>query len=91
MTAGIFATLLLEMQLQDGTGRRKPSVKIVNNPPNLKWRSAVIPIVHRDTVSHDQRIKDVADRILWLEDGQFKDRAVFPASSINFSESLPWV
>jgi putative ABC transport system ATP-binding protein len=24
-------------------------------------------------VSHDQRIKDVADRILWLEDGQFKD------------------
>ena len=23
-------------------------------------------------VSHDQRIKDVADRILWLEDGQFK-------------------
>ncbi|MFQ5576293.1 MAG: ATP-binding cassette domain-containing protein [Anaerolineae bacterium] len=24
-------------------------------------------------VSHDQRIKDVADRVLWLEDGQFKD------------------
>lgn len=24
-------------------------------------------------VSHDRRIKDVADRILWLEDGQFKD------------------
>ena len=24
-------------------------------------------------VSHDQRIKDVADRILWLEDGQFKN------------------
>jgi putative ABC transport system ATP-binding protein len=24
-------------------------------------------------VSHDQRIKDIADRILWLEDGQFKD------------------
>jgi len=24
-------------------------------------------------VSHDQRIKDVADRILWLEDGEFKD------------------
>src|SRR5262249_26378845 len=28
-------------------------------------RSAVI-------VSHDQRIKDIADRVLWLEDGQFK-------------------
>jgi len=24
-------------------------------------------------VSHDQRIKDVADRVLWLEDGQFKE------------------
>jgi putative ABC transport system ATP-binding protein len=29
-------------------------------------RSAVI-------VSHDQRIKDVADRVLWLEDGQFTE------------------
>ena len=28
-------------------------------------RSAVI-------VSHDQRIKDIADRVLWLEDGEFK-------------------
>ena len=24
-------------------------------------------------VSHDARIKDIADRVLWLEDGQFKD------------------
>jgi len=24
-------------------------------------------------VSHDQRIRDIADRILWLEDGQFQD------------------
>ena len=24
-------------------------------------------------VSHDQRIKEIADRVLWLEDGQFKD------------------
>lgn len=24
-------------------------------------------------VSHDQRIKDIADRVLWLEDGTFKD------------------
>ena len=23
-------------------------------------------------VSHDERIKDIADRVLWLEDGQFK-------------------
>ncbi len=27
-------------------------------------------------VSHDQRIKDVADRVLWLEDGQFKAMAM---------------
>ncbi len=25
-------------------------------------------------VSHDQRIKVIADRVLWLEDGQFKDK-----------------
>jgi putative ABC transport system ATP-binding protein len=24
-------------------------------------------------VSHDQRIRDIADRVLWLEDGQFRD------------------
>jgi putative ABC transport system ATP-binding protein len=24
-------------------------------------------------VSHDERIKDIADRVLWLEDGQFKE------------------
>lgn len=24
-------------------------------------------------VSRDQRIKDIADRVLWLEDGQFKE------------------
>ena len=29
-------------------------------------RSAII-------VSHDQRIKEIADRVLWLEDGQFKE------------------
>ena len=23
--------------------------------------------------SHDQRIQDIADRVLWLEDGQFKE------------------
>ncbi len=30
---------------------------------------------HRSVVivSHDQRIKDIADRVLWLEDGQFKE------------------
>jgi len=26
-------------------------------------------------VSHDQRIRDIADRVLWLEDGKFKELA----------------
>jgi putative ABC transport system ATP-binding protein len=42
-------------------------------------RSAVI-------VSHDQRIKDIADRVLWLEDGQFKEpvmMAVDPVCGMN--------
>jgi len=28
-------------------------------------------------VSHDQRIKDIADRVLWLEDRQFKEIAAW--------------
>jgi len=27
-------------------------------------------------VSHDQRIKDIADRVLWLEDGEIKDTVI---------------
>jgi len=43
-------------------------------------RGAGLPAPARQTggrsvviVSHDQRIKDIADRVLWLEDGQFKE------------------
>lgn len=46
-------------------------------------RSAVI-------VSHDQRIKDIADRVLWLEDGQFKEpviMAVDPVCGMNIERS----
>lgn len=42
-------------------------------------RSAVI-------VSHDARIKDVADRVMWLEDGQFRETttmAVDPVCGMN--------
>jgi putative ABC transport system ATP-binding protein len=38
-------------------------------------RSAVI-------VSHDQRIKDIADRVLWLEDGQFKDPIIMTVDPV---------
>jgi putative ABC transport system ATP-binding protein len=28
-------------------------------------------------VSHDERLRDVADRVLWLEDGRFKEMRAF--------------
>jgi putative ABC transport system ATP-binding protein len=37
-------------------------------------------------VSHDQRIKDIADRVLWLEDGEFKETvsmAIDPVCSMS--------
>jgi putative ABC transport system ATP-binding protein len=37
-------------------------------------------------VSHDQRIQDIADRVLWLEDGQFKEmvtRAIDPVCGMS--------
>ena len=33
-------------------------------------------------VSHDQRIKDIADRVLWLEDGQFKEMATMATDPV---------
>jgi putative ABC transport system ATP-binding protein len=33
-------------------------------------------------VSHDQRIKDVADRVLWLEDGQLKEMAMMATDPV---------
>ncbi len=32
-------------------------------------------------VSHDQRIRDIADRILWLEDGEFKEMTTMDTAS----------
>jgi putative ABC transport system ATP-binding protein len=44
-------------------------------------------------VSHDQRIKDIADRILWLEDGEFRDvidMAIDPVCGMSVDrESTP--
>ena len=40
-------------------------------------------------VSHDQRIKDIADRVLWLEDGSFKEMtamAVDPVCQMRVEE-----
>jgi putative ABC transport system ATP-binding protein len=33
-------------------------------------------------VSHDQRIQDIADRILWLEDGAFKEMATMATDPV---------
>ena len=41
-------------------------------------------------VSHDQRIKDIADRVLWLEDGRFKEvteMAVDPVCGMRVEET----
>ncbi len=44
------------------------SLAKTGSPENGPGRSVVI-------VSHDQRIKDIADRVLWLEDGRFSEMA----------------
>ena len=41
-------------------------MRLLRNIAKEQYRSVII-------VSHDARIKDIADRVLWLEDGQFKD------------------
>jgi putative ABC transport system ATP-binding protein len=33
-------------------------------------------------VSHDQRIRDIADRVLWLEDGQFRELAAMAVDPV---------
>lgn len=38
-------------------------------------------------VSHDQRIKDIADRVLWLEDGQFKEATTTAADPVVRTEA----
>jgi putative ABC transport system ATP-binding protein len=42
------------------------TMRLLRDTATKKGRSVVI-------VSHDQRIKDIADRVLWLEDGEFTD------------------
>lgn len=42
------------------------TMRLLREIAKTRGRSVVI-------VSHDQRIRDIADRVLWLEDGQFKD------------------
>ena len=43
------------------------TMRLLRNIAKEENRSVII-------VSHDQRIKDIADRVLWLEDGEFKNK-----------------
>ena len=52
--------------LDSGHGRE--TMRLLRDIAKEGGRSVLI-------VSHDDRIKDIADRVLWLEDGQFKDLA----------------
>jgi putative ABC transport system ATP-binding protein len=43
-------------------------------------------------VSHDQRIREVADRVLWLEDGRLKDMSrlvIDPVCGMSIGEDTP--
>ncbi|MCZ7665319.1 MAG: ATP-binding cassette domain-containing protein [Thermoleophilia bacterium] len=45
-------------------------------------------------VSHDERIKDIADRVLWLEDGEFKamvSRALDPVCGMSVDRETAFV
>ncbi|MDE3096557.1 MAG: ATP-binding cassette domain-containing protein [Chloroflexota bacterium] len=46
----------------------RETMRLLRHVARERGRAVVI-------VSHDQRIKDIADRVLWLEDGQFKGMA----------------
>ncbi len=51
------------------------TMRLLQHIAKEQGRSVVI-------VSHDQRIKDIADRVLWLEDGQFKDMVEMPVDPV---------
>jgi putative ABC transport system ATP-binding protein len=62
----------------DSKTRHEP-VRLLRRIARQEGRSVVI-------VSHDQRIRDSADRVLWLEDGRFPEmaaRATDPVSEVQ--------
>jgi putative ABC transport system ATP-binding protein len=50
-------------------------MRVLRSIAKEQGRSVVI-------VSHDQRIRDIADRVLWLEDGAFKDIVTMAADPV---------
>jgi putative ABC transport system ATP-binding protein len=51
------------------------TMRLLREIAKNRGRSVVI-------VSHDQRIRDIADRVLWLEDGQFKEAVVMATDPV---------
>lgn len=51
------------------------SIARLSSAEHEQGRSVVI-------VSHDQRIKDIADRVLWLEDGEFKEMVMMATDPV---------
>jgi putative ABC transport system ATP-binding protein len=50
-------------------------MRLLRNIAKEQNRSVII-------VSHDARIKDIADRVLWLEDGRFKDMVAMATDAV---------
>ena len=50
-------------------------MRLLQQIAKAQGRSVVI-------VSHDQRIQEIADRVLWLEDGQFKEMATMATDPV---------
>ncbi len=51
------------------------TMRLLREIAKNRGRSVVI-------VSHDQRIRDIADRVLWLEDGQFKEAVIMAVDPV---------
>ena len=51
------------------------TMRLLREIAKTRGRSVVI-------VSHDQRIRDIADRVLWLEDGQFKEAVIMAVDPV---------
>jgi len=51
------------------------TMRLLREIAKTRGRSVVI-------VSHDERIRDIADRVLWLEDGQFKEAVIMAVDPV---------
>lgn len=57
------------------SGHGHETMRLLREIAKNRGRSVVI-------VSHDQRIRDIADRVLWLEDGQFMEAVIMATDPV---------